>query len=377
MKKTSFAKIAGGLALLAVSSIAMASVVNTKHNLGASNSAGSNHTNNTTEICIFCHTPHGADQSSFAPLWNRSLGSSVNGGTASTSGVAYTRFSSLGRLTFDAKEAPIGSVSAACLSCHDGTQSMDAVINSPGSDSTGNVSSSTGGSYVMPASIAAYATNNGWSQGRSMGDTSFDPADGNWNGTYNPLTGKTRGDLVFLGTDLSNDHPISMQYGGGGISHTTPSGATTDPDFAQAVGRTGISGIIAGGKPGGLLNPDGTARVSLSNAALGNTTSNAPSNGSAATGVNGSGTGAVAYSAAFGASNAERWWIDTINTPAIYTSQDFPLYSRTDLAGPTNGTNQPTVECGTCHDPHSGNPTFLRLVGGNQSSQVCLTCHAK
>ncbi len=41
MKKTSFAKVAGGLALMAVSSVAMASVVNTKHNLGASNSVSS------------------------------------------------------------------------------------------------------------------------------------------------------------------------------------------------------------------------------------------------------------------------------------------------------------------------------------------------
>ena len=82
MKKTTFAKIAGGLALLAVSSVAMASVVNTKHNLGATNSVvgGSNHTSNTTEICIFCHTPHGGDQNTEAPLWNR--GSATSGTVA-------------------------------------------------------------------------------------------------------------------------------------------------------------------------------------------------------------------------------------------------------------------------------------------------------
>ncbi len=36
------------------------------------------------------------------------------------------------------------------------------------------------------------------------------------------------------------------------------------------------------------------------------------------------------------------------------------------------------VECVSCHDPHAGeNPTFLRMSGGNTSSQLCLACHDK
>ena len=65
---TSIAKLAGGLALMAASGVALASVTNTKHNLGAYNAwgnpapaASSNHTTGTTEICIFCHTPHGGN----------------------------------------------------------------------------------------------------------------------------------------------------------------------------------------------------------------------------------------------------------------------------------------------------------------------------
>lgn len=319
--KTSFVKVAGGLALMAASSVAMASVVNTKHNLGASNMASSNHTTATTEICIFCHTPHGGDQTTFAPIWNRPTSSNPQ----------YTRFSSLNRLTFDAKEAPIGSVSAACLSCHDGTQAMDAVINSPGSDTVGTVDTGAG--------------NGSWSQGRAMGNGSFAAPDGPWNGVGTP-----RGDMVYLGTDLRNDHPISMQYAGGGLNHTTPTGATNDPDFAQAgVGQ---------GNPGGLV---AVANGAVSHAGANNTTG----------GVNGSGTGLVNYvSDALG----ERWWVDTGGTG--YTATDFPLYTRNDVAGAA-GTNQPTVECGTCHDPHSGNSTFLRLTTGNAGSGVCLTCHAK
>jgi predicted CXXCH cytochrome family protein len=304
---TSIAKIAGGLALMAASSAAMASVTNTKHNL--SNSGSNNHTNGTTEICIFCHTPHGGNQLVNAPIWNRTV--------SSTS--VYTRFSSLGRLTFDAKEAPVGSVSIACLSCHDGTQAMNAVINSPGSDS----------SYtVTPGSLTGIG---GFSQTNMM--STLNASD----------NGSTTGDIIYIGTDLRNDHPISMQYGGGGINSTATLHATVDPDFAQA-------GLVTGGY--------GSAAPSHATASSNN--------------GNGEGTGAVVYRAPSGSAPA-LWYVDT--GTAGYQVTDFPLYSRTDIAG--DATLQPTVECATCHDPHSANATFLRLPGANQGSQVCLTCHAK
>ena len=305
---SSIAKIAGGLALMAASSVAMASVTNTKHNLGASGT--NNHTNATTEICIFCHTPHGGDQSVSAPIWNR---------TVSTTSV-YTRFSSLGRITFDANEAPVGSVSIACLSCHDGTQAMNAVINSQGSDS------------VYTVGIGTYAGPGGFSQTNMM--STLNASD----------NGSTTGDIIYLGTDLRNDHPISMQYGGGGINATTrTTGPTRDPDFAQVVGGTGSFGLTAVSHATGSTNF-----------------------------INGSGTGAVNFVASIGSIPA-RWYVDT-GTPG-YQVNDFPLYTRTDGTG--DATAQPYVECGTCHDPHSNNSTFLRLPSGNNGSQVCLTCHAK
>jgi len=33
------------------------------------------------------------------------------------------------------------------------------------------------------------------------------------------------------------------------------------------------------------------------------------------------------------------------------------------------------VECSTCHDPHNGQPLFLRI--SNDNSQLCKTCHKK
>ncbi|MGA7750759.1 MAG: cytochrome c3 family protein [Gallionella sp.] len=354
MKISFTTKVAGGLAIMALSSMAMASVVNSKHNLGSTNVTGtaqaydggadgiSSHTTSTSEICIFCHTPHGGDQTTFAPIWNRA-----------TSTATYIRFSSLGRLTFDAKEAPVGSVSLACLSCHDGTQSVDSVINSSGSDTIGMEDPST-------VNDGGFAPSGGF---RSMSE--LDQANGAWDGSL-----PVRGDMIYIGTDLSNDHPISMQYGGGGISSSATNGATVDPDFAQAYNANVVGGgtAAATGNPGGLILVPGGAK---SNAAPGNTTAGS---GLWANGVPGSGTGVVQHEVLTLALGAQdRWWVDT--GTAGYQSTDFPLYTRTDVTG--DATAQPTVECGTCHDPHSGNPTFLRLPGGNQGSQVCLTCHAK
>jgi len=352
----SFAKVAGGLALLAASSISMASVVDTPHNLGST--GGGNTSSGTTEICIFCHTPHGGDQDTFAPLWNR----------ATATGITYQRFSALNRLTFDAKEAAVGSVSAACLSCHDGTQAMDAVINSPGLNTTNSV----GGAFSETTS-------------GHMSDMTA--ANGHWYGGSTRMgVGPTSGDMVFLGTDLRNDHPISMQYGGGGLTSSSLTSQTNDPDFAQANGAQDFGGNLVGagsGGPGGLIANGGIGHPS--HAGLGNTTSNnlnsvEGTNLALISGVNGSATGVVQHVAD---GNGDRWWVDTTGN-TTYSSQDFPLYTRgVGTTGGGTGTNglvasaEPTVECGTCHDPHSGNSTFLRLVGGNAGSAVCLTCHAK
>lgn len=319
---TSIAKVASGLALMAASSVAMASVSNTAHNLSVTGTgAHMTGANGTTEICIFCHTPHGGNQQTNAPIWNRSL--------SSTS--VYTRFSSLGRITFDAQEAPIGSVSIACLSCHDGTQARDAVINGPGSGPNGNAAGPNG----------TYGNAADWLDGTDPSSaylSDFVPSD---NGT---LTG----DLIYIGTDLRNDHPISMQYGGGGYltatgGSTAPGLATNDPDFAAFQAHTGGYGATA------------------SNNAPASSTNNATQ---VAQGI---ATGAVNWSP------KGMFYVDTGTNG--YQASDFPLYTRTDGLSSPGG--EPMVECGTCHDPHSSNVTFLRLPGGNEGSQVCLTCHAK
>ena len=136
-------------------------IVGSKHDL--SSTGGGQGTSTTTQICVFCHTPHGSDTSAQAPLWNKALPNPAT----------YTTYSALGTATLDGDEAAVGSVSLACLSCHDGSQAMDTVLNAPGS----------GGYNAAGAVFAGLAA----------------------------MTGTP---LPNLGTDLQNDHPIGIVYGG-------------------------------------------------------------------------------------------------------------------------------------------------------------------
>ena len=138
---------------------------NTKHNLGTS-SPGSTKASSEDAICVFCHTPHGANSQTGAPLWNKNL-----------SGQTYTPYSSGSIDAIDVGQ-PDGK-SKLCLSCHDGTLAIGAVVNmrgsGPGSGPVGMVGAAGDGS--MPAGSG---TNSGFTRD--------------------------------LGVDLSNDHPVSFTY---------------------------------------------------------------------------------------------------------------------------------------------------------------------
>lgn len=186
--------------LLLLGGTATAQIAGTKHNLGLNSTAGNNRTTDTAEVCVFCHTPHGAAVAP-APLWNKRLttdGTPPGGGT-------YTTYQSLQTPSLDGSVAPVGGVSMACLSCHDGTQAMDNVINAPGS--------------------GLYDATGGGTAGRAW----------NWGGSPrigpDGQLGGGPDNVALLGTNLSNDHPIGIQYCGGGLG---PTGAITgcrDQDF--------------------------------------------------------------------------------------------------------------------------------------------------
>ncbi len=157
---------------------------NTKHNLSSIGPADrAVFTQQTTEICIFCHTPHGSvgDEEAAglnAPLWNRGL-----------STARYILYDQVWSTSFEAYEtkpkpkAPTG-YSRLCLSCHDGTIALGTVINAPGSG--------TGFPFDM-----YYPT----------GQT---PAGGA--GRMPVGSGVTTADTRVIGTNLQNDHPVSFVY---------------------------------------------------------------------------------------------------------------------------------------------------------------------
>ena len=173
-------RISGGVAAAALTlgvlgaTQAIAGIATTKHNLTSAGTGVNKFTPTvgTGEICVFCHTPHGADTSAAVPLWNRKLA------VPST----YQTYNSLGTSSLDGATAPVGSVSLACLSCHDGVQAMNTMINQPGS----------GG---------------------------YNAAGADWAGTWagaNQTAGKIGAGLITnIGQDLRNDHPVGIQYGGG------------------------------------------------------------------------------------------------------------------------------------------------------------------
>jgi predicted CXXCH cytochrome family protein len=169
---------------------ASAGIANTKHNLvGATSATRINSfspTSGTGEICVFCHTPHGSDTTAAVPLWNRVLPE------AST----FTTYNSLGTSSLDGATAPVGSVSLACLSCHDGAQAMNVMINQPGSGGYNAAGGTLGGSWT---------------------------GDNQSGGKLNVSTA-----ITFIGKDLQNDHPIGIQYAGGPAAGKTIPAAGTD-----------------------------------------------------------------------------------------------------------------------------------------------------
>ena len=303
--KSAIATAVMGVALVAAGS-AVAGIANTKHNLGSAG-AGPNKVDGTGEICVFCHTPHGGDTGAPVPLWNKQLSNPAN----------FKTYDQLGTSTLDAAISDIGSVSLACLTCHDGTQAIDNIRNAPGS-----------GGFDATGGGAIGRTGTGWTW---TTDGTLN-ADGAFVGSVD--TGGTN--IWAIGTDLKNDHPISVQYAGGGYSsaNLNAAGGTRDTDFF----------------PAQLIVP-GVARWYVDNTTM-------AGNG-----------GSVA-------NTFDKW--------------DFKLYTRVGTGASDNGAtfatggaSEPFVECGSCHDPHLETTTFLRIDptinGGasNNSSKVCLTCHNK
>jgi predicted CXXCH cytochrome family protein len=148
MNKTANTFILVTVTLLGHGSIAHgASILTSKHNLSTSG-PGTIKASGESQVCIFCHTPHNARQD-IPYLWNRSAQTTI-----------YTPYDSSTLSTTVGQ--PTGA-SKLCLSCHDGTIALGAVLSEP-----------------TPISFIG----------------------------ANTLSGRS----TSLATDLSDDHPISFDY---------------------------------------------------------------------------------------------------------------------------------------------------------------------
>lgn len=123
-----------------------------------------------SEICVFCHTPHGGQVNATGPIWNRQL-----------SGATYVPYSSASIEALDLGQP--GGSSRLCLSCHDGTMAVGAV----------NVLRGT------------YTDKNPNTAEIAMSGVAVD-------GRMPTGEGINSGYTRRLGTDLTNDHPISLTY---------------------------------------------------------------------------------------------------------------------------------------------------------------------
>lgn len=133
MKKVLAILAAAGLMAAATTAFG-ASIVNSKHNLSETGTGGLHGTAgvNSTQICVYCHAPHGAIKS--IPLWNRN-------NPDPTTFILYSGINMQSRQF--ATGFTSDSTSLFCMSCHDGQTQMDNVHNQ-GANIRANLSGGTG-----------------------------------------------------------------------------------------------------------------------------------------------------------------------------------------------------------------------------------------
>lgn len=176
------------VAMLLIAGVAYAGIVGSKHDM---RDRLDGETLGYAEVCVYCHTPHGAATSGLntIPLWNRSL----------TSGQSYTVYTSS---TFNnTMPSTLNAGSGACMTCHDGTMAISALYNTP---------------------------NNGGNMGTGSGNLS----------AARLLTG---GSAAF-GTDLSDDHPVSIS-----ISASRSDGDTAGLYDAATIVSNGVVRLFGAG----------------------------------------------------------------------------------------------------------------------------------
>lgn len=244
------------------------------HNLNPHNLSawGPNFKYMTLQVCVFCHTPHGADTGVQSNTFWNSTG--YQNDTGSGSFILWNRdiqnstgFTTYQSSTFQGGSGEVRVYSLMCMSCHDGVSAINVMSQLPHKEPTFWFGDDPWGCTVY-------------------GQTALCPVP--LSGTPNTLSGTPAdiGDRTGTISELANDHPISIDY--------TAALATSD---------------------GGLATPNAQGYV-------------------------------------------------VVPEVKLFPNPDGDLVS---------------LECSTCHDPHTWEPGYREpfLVISNQNSGLCLNCHIK
>jgi len=157
-----------------------AGVRQTKHNFSSQTYSPNAFFYGTRQVCVFCHATHNGDVT-LGPLWNHETNQAQT----------YTMYSSP---TIDMTISPQPHKgSLVCLSCHDGTIAVNSLNNLPGPEAAGTYG--TPGGSALDASGRLTVSSN-----------------------------------AYVGTDLSDDHPVGVIYD----ASRDPSGFVSKTGNAQS-----------------------------------------------------------------------------------------------------------------------------------------------
>ena len=185
LKKMHFLTVA--IVLVAAGAASAASIVGTAHDMRTYFGSG---IGITTQVCVYCHTPHMPAGRTQDPLWNHTLSTQGSYGIYGSSTMNAAPTSMVGT---------DGSVGSLCMSCHDGTVAVNTLWKAPVDGAVGSTRNAFG-TAVLNASNQIATTSGG-----------------------------------YVGTDLSNDHPVNFIYDAALIG--------------QDKGLNPVAGVVAAGMP--------------------------------------------------------------------------------------------------------------------------------
>ena len=213
------------------------SIGNTRHNLTQRQTAGGGPDgtqmdsvrNDYAEVCVYCHTPHGANGNVQLPLWNRTQRVTT-----------YQTYDQLGTSSLTQTVSQPGANSISCLSCHDGQTAVDSIINMPGS-----------GRYD-PAQATAQSNGflNGWTNPGATDAANHHALTETGclachsQGGFGDAFATAADFAIFkIGTDLRNDHPVGITF------------PTSSADFQPTSGNTPRGDLFFDANGNGRMDP--------------------------------------------------------------------------------------------------------------------------